>query len=114
MSDQSEHSGTQSVPDVLPEAICRLPLTELHMETSAYDALARAGITTIGNLFDRCSSRSKASQESVVTESAKEYLNALLASLNPNGEVDWIGYWNSCGIKLLPAGYDSAVSLDRV
>ncbi len=97
----------ESQPKLLPSSVQDLPLDYLHLDKKTQSALDKAGINTIGELYN-----TKASFVSSIVGfhtnslgNINDSLVALMNCISYENSVDWFQFWKVRGIDILPSTY---------
>jgi len=97
-------TSVDPLPKLLPRSVQNLALNQLHLDGKTYEGLIKAGITTIGELYN--ASDHHLSNIQGFHPSSLGNINgtliALLNSLNKEDDVNWFQYWEAQGIQILP------------
>lgn len=88
-----------------PQSIRSLPIDQLHLEAQTHNALVKAGIVTIGALFQAeisylCDLRGFHLDSFNHINSA---LTALNNAIREDGSIDWFQYWETREIQVIPS-----------
>jgi hypothetical protein len=116
-----EDNDKPSVPKVsslvsLPQSVQNLSTDQLHLNSRTHGILARAGITTIGELIDAYSSslNGMSGIGARSRQAVQDALAALSHSLREDKQVDWLRYWRIQEIRLIPKEYETDASTGEV
>lgn len=101
---------------LLPQSTQNLPLDQLHLEVKTHNALIKAGITTIGELYD--ASASYLSNIKGLHPESLGYMNeaiiSLINSINSENDVNWFQYWKEQKISILPLQCTISTSSEKI
>jgi DNA-directed RNA polymerase delta subunit len=102
--------------ELLSDATRSLSIGHLHLSIRAYNVLVGSGITTIGNLvesatsgFDTVSGLGKSSMEKII-----QSLVTLSGAIDAEGSIDWLNYWKSMNIQVLPRDYEPGLNHEQI
>ncbi len=113
-SAESVPSG-RLLPKTLPETTYNSPLIYLHLDLKTHNALMKAGMTTIGQLYDANSS--DIGQIKGFHANSLGNINCLLIAmlniLNEEDDVDWLQYWKDQRVQILPSVDASTASSEQ-
>lgn len=103
MSSNPEES-VNPLPNLLPQSAQSLPLDQLHLDIRTHNALVKAGITTIGELYNARDARISDIQRfhSGSLGNVNSSLIALMNSVNQEDKLNWLEYWRHQQIQVLP------------
>lgn len=95
-------------PEKLPEYARNLPIGLLHLPLRAYSALERAGVLTLGELFDKSEQqlvvipKLRASSIQQIQQARNVIFDSILDDF-----IDWHQYWEIQDIALLPVEFET-------
>jgi DNA-directed RNA polymerase delta subunit len=100
----------------LPQSLQSVPLDQLHLDEKTHAALVKAGIVTIGELYN-CSNIRLCEIQGFHLDSlgiVNSSLISLLNSINHAGDFDWFQYWKGQEIQILPPASTSITSQEQI
>ncbi len=116
----SIHSNSEASEDllikILTQSVQSFPLDQLHLDLKTHNALIRAGIITIGDLYNISNTHLSVIQGFHLGSlgNVNGSLISLLNSINPEGDVDWFQYWKALNIQVLPSTCISSSDLEHI
>lgn len=112
----NSEASIEPLPKLLPLSMQNFPLDHLHLDKKTYEALNKAGITTIGELYNASDHRLSNIQglHSSSLGNINGAIITLLNSISQENDVNWFQYWEAQGIQILPSTSTSITPSEQV